>query len=403
MLLLIAWRNLWRHRARSLAIIFSVVLGIWAGAFLVALYYGMGRDRMRIAIREEVSHVQVHHPGFADDQDAAFHFSVDSLAVAVKEMPDLRAYSCRCVAQAMLANASGSNGVVLYGVDPEAENATRGLREMVVQGGYLTNEKSHQLMVGLKLARKMKLNAGAKVVLTFLDAQQNIVSAAFRITGIFESSNAMLDERNVYVRYDELSTLMGIEGRAHEVALLLTTDAAVPATVEALQQKLPQLLIEDWKAISPETAYIISAVGGSSRIILIIIFLALGFGIVNTMLMAVLERTREIGMLMAVGMGKGRVFAMVLLETLLLTLAGTPIGVGLSLISVSSLSKTGIDLSQVAGNMMKGFGLEAVLYPWLPVQQLGEIIVIVIITALIAAIFPAWKALTLKPAEAIRR
>ena len=91
MLLLIAWRNLWRNPTRSLSIITSVVIGIWAGTFLVGIYYGMGRDRMRIAIREEVSHLQVHHPGFADDQEAAFHFSADSVAAAIGQLPSLRA------------------------------------------------------------------------------------------------------------------------------------------------------------------------------------------------------------------------------------------------------------------------------------------------------------------------
>ena len=120
------------------------------------------------------------------------------------------------------------------------------------------------------------------------------------------------------------------------------------------------------------------------------------------MLMAVLERTREIGMLMAVGMSKLRLFGMVLLETLLLTLVGTPLGILVGVSVVHHFERQGIDLSPVAGNLMKSFGFEAVIYPWLPMRQLWEIVVIVFLTALIAAVFPAWTALRLNPAAAIR-
>ncbi|MEY3368924.1 MAG: hypothetical protein RI973_2079 [Bacteroidota bacterium] len=403
MLLLIAWRNLWRNPTRSLSIITSVVIGIWAGTFLVGIYYGMGRDRMRIAIREEVSHLQVHHPGFADDQEAAFHFPADSVAAAVRQLPSLRAYSLRCVAQGMIATASGSNGVRISGVDPAAEDATRGLKGMVKEGKYWTDGKRHELLAGLKLARKMKLSVGSKVVLTFLDKEQNIVSGAFRVAGIFESSNAALDERNLYIRYNEMAELIGLQGRAHEAAILLDNDEALKTARLQLSKALPGLQTEAWTDISPETAYILSSIDSSSRILLTILFLALGFGIVNTMLMAVLERTREIGMLMAVGMSKQRLFGMVLLETLLLTLVGTPLGILVGISVVHYFEQRGIDLSPVAGNLMKSFGFEAVIYPWLPSQQLWEIVVIVFLTALIAAVFPAWKALRLNPAEAIRK
>ena len=403
MLLLIAWRNLWRNPTRSLSIITSVVIGIWAGTFLVGIYYGMGRDRMRIAIREEVSHLQVHHPGFADDQEAAFHFSADSVAAAIGQLPSLRAYSLRCVAQGMIATASGSNGVRISGVDPAAEDATRGLKGMVKEGKYWTDGKRHELLAGLKLARKMKLSIGSKVVLTFLDKEQNIVSGAFRVAGIFESSNAALDERNLYIRYNEMAELVGVPGRVHEAAILLDSDEALEPARLQLSKALPGLRTEAWTDISPETAYILSSIDSSSRILLAILFLALGFGIVNTMLMAVLERTREIGMLMAVGMSKLRLFGMVLLETLLLTLVGTPLGILVGVSVVHHFERQGIDLSPVAGNLMKSFGFEAVIYPWLPMRQLWEIVVIVFLTALIAAVFPAWKALRLNPAAAIRK
>lgn len=403
MLFLIAWRNLWRHPARSLAIIASVALGVWAGAFIISLYYGMGNERVRIAIEQEVSHLQVHHPKFREDHDVAFNFDLDSMDAVLRNTPGLKAFSLRTICHGMLANVTGSNGVQINGVEPEAENATRGLKSFVINGAYFEAGKKNQVLVGKKLADKMKLAPGGKIVLTFQDIEQNITSGAFRIAGIYETANAPLDELNVYVRRDDFNNLLNTPGRGTEAAVLLSSEAELPAALAALRQRLPGLEVEDWRAVSPETALVMTSLDITSVIIIAIILLALAFGIINTMLMAVLERTREIGMLMAVGMTKTRLFGMVVLETLLLTLVGCPVGFTLAWAVNTWLSKTGIDVTAFAGNVMKGFGYGAVIYPDLPGDKVWLILRIVFVTALVASVFPAWKALKLRPAEAIRR
>jgi putative ABC transport system permease protein len=399
---MLSWKNLWRHRARSLAIIFSVVLGTWAGAFIMSIYYGMAKGRVKIAIEQEVSHLQAHHPNFRDEFEAKWHFTQGRMDSLLPKMPGLKAYSLRSQAQGMLANASGSNGVQINGVDPERENATRGFKEMVKSGAYFDPAKRNQILVGKKLAEKMKLLPGAKVVLTFQDARQEIVSGAFRVVGLYESPNAPLDERNVYLRREELNALLGTPGGVMEAAVLLSGEEQVAESLAWWKVQCPDLQIEDWRSISPEVALVMSSIDFSSVIIFIIILLALAFGIVNTMLMAVLERTREIGMLMAIGMNRLRIFGMIVFETLLLALVGCPVGLAIAWITVEWLGKTGMDLSSIAGNVMKGFGYAAVIYPILPLEKFGQIILLTAGTALLASVFPAWKALRLRPAEAIR-
>lgn len=399
---MLSWRNLWRHRARSLAIISSVVLGTWAGAFIMSIYYGMAEGRVKIAIEQEVSHLQAHHPNFRDEFEAKWHFTEGSMDALLPKMPGLKAYSLRSQAQGMLANASGSNGVQINGVDPERENATRGLKAMVKTGDYFDPAKHNQILVGKKLADKMKLSPGAKVVLTFQDIRQEIVSGAFRVAGLYESPNAPLDERNVYLRREELNTLLGTPGGVMEAAVLLSGEENVSESLAWWKANSPDLQIEDWRSISPEVALVMSSIDVSSIIIFVIILIALAFGIVNTMLMAVLERTREIGMLMAIGMNRLRIFRMIVFETLLLALVGCPVGLAIAWITVEWLGKTGIDLSSIAGNVMKGFGYAAVIYPVLPLEKISQIIMLTSGTALLASVFPAWKALRLRPAEAIR-
>ncbi|MBP8240600.1 MAG: ABC transporter permease [Saprospiraceae bacterium] len=399
---MLSWKNLWRHRARSLAIIFSVVLGTWAGAFILSIYYGMAEGRVNIAIEQEVSHLQAHHPNFRDEFEAKWYFTEGRMDSLLPKMPGLKSYSLRSQAQGMLANASGSNGVQINGVDPEREDATRGFKAMVKTGDYFDPAKRNQVLVGKKLAEKMKLAPGAKVVLTFQDSKQEIVSGAFRVVGLYESPNAPLDERNVYLRRVDLNALLGTPGGVMEAAVLLSGEEQVAESLAWWKANCPDLQIEDWRSISPEVALVMSSIDVSSMIILVIILIALAFGIVNTMLMAVLERRREIGMLMAIGMNRLRIFGMIVFETLLLALVGCPVGLAIAWITVEWLGKTGINLSNIAGNVMKDFGFAAVIYPVLPLGKIAQIILLTAGTALLASIFPAWKALRLRPAEAIR-
>lgn len=399
---MLSWRNLWRHPSRSLAIMASVVLGTWAGAFILSLYFGMADGRVKIAIEQEVSHLQAHHPKFRDEYEAQWHIDIGRLDSLLPQMPSIKAWSLRSQAQGMLANASGSNGVQINGIDEVAEDAVRGFRQMIIAGNYLDSTKRNQILLGKKLSEKMKITTGNKVVLTFQDAEQEIVSGAFRVAGLYESPNAPLDELNVYIRRDDLNVLLGTPGFCMEAAVLLTGEDKVAESLAWWKLRSPDLLIEDWRAISPEVALVLSTLDFFSLIILIIVLIALAFGIINTMLMAVLERTREIGMLMAIGMNRMRIFFMIVLETLLLSLIGSPIGLLFVWITVEWLGRTGIDLSGIAGNVMKDFGYAAVIYPVLPVEKVGQIILLTIGTALLSAVFPAMKALRLRPAEAIR-
>ncbi len=402
MLTIIAWRNLWRNRTRSLIITTSVALGMWAGTFIMAIYFGMGEARLRIAIDNEVSHIQVHHPGFADDKEAKYNMPMDSLDQVFHQIPAIKAFSLRSVTTGMLATTSGSQGIQVNGVDPAAEQATRGMQDFVREGDYLDPTQRNRVLVSTKLAQKLKLDIGNKIVLTLLDTANNITAGAFRICGLYHTNNAPLDELNVFVRKPDLDRLIGTESRAHEAAILLHRDEDLDPVFQQLKQALPQLRIERWQEISPETALVLSSLDTYSLIFIFIILLALSFGIINTMLMAVLERTREIGMLMAVGMNKLRVFGMVVWETIMLAVIGAPAGLLAAWLTTIWLGHTGINLGAVMGESLRDFGYAPVIYPVLPWHNVVQTMQLVLLTAVVAAIFPALKALRLKPVEAIR-
>lgn len=403
MLIYLSWRNIWRNKIRSAVIMSSIALGMVAGVFIIALYYGMGNSRLKIAIEHEVSHVQVHHPDFKADYRPGFSFPAAETQEKIRKTPGVKSSSLRSVASGMIANAGSANGTFIYGINPEDENNTRELASFVKSGSYLDTSVSGQVLVSTRLAQKMNLRTGSKVVLTFTDLDDNIASGAFRVRGLYQSENAPLDEMQIFILKDELDTQLGTTGQAHEAAILLENSANLEVAASALQAGLPDYKVETWKQLSPETDLVISSLDSYSMIFIVIILMALSFGIVNAMLMAVLERAREIGMLMAIGTSKIRLFTMVLLETIFLTVAGAPVGLFAGWLIILWLGKHGIDFSAMAGETMSRFGYAQIIYPELPLHSVVYTLILVGITALFSAIIPAMRVLRLKPAEAIRR
>lgn len=370
----------------------------------MALQKGMIRSRVRTVVDTETGHIQLHHPEFKKDFQPEFTIDEErNWLQEIRQSSLVKAVTPRSVTPAMLATSSGSSGVQVIGVMPDSENQVSQLIRKIKEGDGFGAQKKNEILIGRKLAGKMKLKIGSKLVLTFTDTATNIVAAAFRVAGIYQTDNTPLDEVNVYVRMNDLNELLGIGSLFHEVGILLKTDDSLEEAQMQLKARNPGLLVESWKGISPETELMVSTIGYYVYIIIGIIMLALAFGIVNTMLMAVLERTPEIGMMVALGMNHSRLFLLNLLETVFLTIIGVPLGFLMAWLAADHYHVKGIDISKIAGEAMSSFGFSSVVYPEFPVREAPTIMIIVISTALVSCIFPAIKSRRLNPVEALRR
>lgn len=245
-----------------------------------------------------------------------------------------------------------------------------------------------------------------KINLSFQRPDGQTQAASFRISGVYQSLNSTLDEVNVYVRQDALAALLDTsfaEPPVHEIAFLLHEQEMSEDSLylQSLNDQYAGVQVENWKDLAPDLKLLDESFGITVGILMGIILLALLFGIVNTMYMAVMERTRELGMLMSVGMNKGKVFSMIMLETFFLTLVGAPIGMLTAWGLTSYFGKNGIDISAMAEGA-SSMGISTMAYTELEPQYYLVISIMVFFTALIAAVFPALKALSLNPAEAVR-
>lgn len=403
MILIMAWRNIWRNKARSLIIIFSIMLGLFSALSVVAIYKGMMRSRVRTVIDREVGHLQLHHARFKEDYLAGFVLPEGIGLEKIDSMPEVKATTRRTVTTGMLSTATGSSGITIYGVVPDDEKLISQLDKMIVEGKYFPAEMRNPVLIGKKLAKKLKLNVKSKLVLMFSDSTNAMVSAAFRVSAIYESENSSLDERSVYVARENLNKLLGIGTATHEVVVLLHRDEDLDRVIVSIGKMFPSLKVERWEDLSPETELMVDTVNQYSYIILIIIMLALAFGIVNTMLMAILERTRELGMLLALGMNKVKLFFLIQSETVFLTLAGCPFGLMFSWFTINYFNRKGIDLSIFGDEMMSSFGFSTFVYPEFPFDKVTGMLLIVVATSILSSLFPAIKALRLSPVEALRK
>ncbi len=245
-------------------------------------------------------------------------------------------------------------------------------------------------------------NKGSRLTLTFLDKDNNQVVALFRLTGLYDIANSAFEKTMVFVRDSDLRKLTGLPaGSCHEIILKIDNiDNTVPIS-NILSEKLPDMEVLSWKKLQPELAMMTDMVQQFYLIFGIIILAALAFGILNTMLMVVLERTREIGMLTAIGMNKKKVFSMIMLESVFLSIIGGVAGMIISFLVVRLTANTGIDLSRYAEGFA-ALGYSADIYPRISTGFFGIVTVLIIITGILSSVYPALKALKLNPAEAIR-
>ena len=402
MIVLIAWRNVWRNPTRSLVVIAAIAVGIWAIALAVGFINSMSESFIRNAILYDYSHLQVHHRQFPQEPEVRYSLRHSSrIQGFLRQQPALKAMSPRILVHGMVASTRASSGVQIYGIDYQQEAALTSLDSLLQAGSYFSEKSRNALLISRKLAGKLKAGLRTKVVLTLQDVEGNVVAGAFRVQGIFDSPSPRLNEGAVYVRRQDLNHLLGTDTLVHEVAILLQDPAQVPALAQALRSKWPQADVKSWEELSPELELMQQQSALSMAILLVILMVALAFGMVNTMLMAVLERERELGMLMAIGMNRQRIFSMILMETVFLSLVGGPIGCLLGYATVSWLGEAGIDLSAWTKGLQQ-YGYSTRLYPFLTAREYLVLAGSVVLTALVAALYPSYKAIRLNPVEAMR-
>ncbi len=402
-LAMLAWRNLWRNHRRTIIMLSAVTIGVWAMIFMTALMRGMVIDMVRDGIQTLPGHVQIHHPEFRDDP------SVNNLVPATGAELDrtfrdrgFEAWASRVKVPAVITSERESRGVTLLGIDPEAEASISFVANDIAEGRYLEDEFDSGVIIGLKLADKLDTRLGKRIVLMSQDPDNEIADRGFRVVGIFDSDPDGHEETFVFAGRATIQKMLGIGDRVTEVVFLGDDYRNVEPLYKRVSELAgPDVIVEPWYELDRYLSTMLNIMDGFVLVWVIVIFLALSFGLVNTLVMAVFERVREIGLMLALGMKPSNILGQVIVESLLLLVIGLALGNAIAWMTIEPL-KGGIDISGVAQGM-EMMGASSILYP---VLQAGDVItanIVVLVLGFFASLSPAWRASRYQPVEAITK
>ena len=400
-ILTLSWRNLWRNHRRTLIMLAAISVGVWAMIFMTALMRGMVDDMLHQGIRNLPGHIQIHHPAFRDDPSVVNSIaSPDGELLAALNDSGTEQWTGRIKVPAIISSERESRGVNLLGVEPGAEKVITGIGEKIIEGRFLDSDDDKGLVIGAKLAQRLETRLGKRVVIMSQDPDNNIADRGFRIVGIYKAKLPGLEEINVYAARSTVQKLLKLDDQISEIVIIDKDFRNVETLYQNIKRAAPETLeVMAWYELDTYLSSMLNMMDGFVLVWIIIIFLALSFGLVNTLMMAVFERTREIGLIQALGMRPGMIVYQILLESLLLLLIGLTIGNVLAVVTIIPL-ESGMDVSVVAEGMAM-MGASSMLYPNLTVDDMIIANVVVIILGTLTSILPAWRAAKLNPVQAI--
>ena len=400
---MLAWRNLWRNHRRTLIMLAAISVGVWAMIFMTALLRGMVDDMLLNGIRGLPGEVQIHHPDYRDDP--SINNSIPAPGddfIQALQIPDVIAWTGRVRVPAVISSERDTRGVILLGVEPDSEVKISFDVDTITEGRFLEHSSDSGLVIGAKMADHLETDLGKRVVVMSQDPDNNIADRGFRVVGIYRAKLASLEEIYIYTGRDTVQKMLKLGDKLSELAI--TGDDY--RNVDRWYPRIKQVAGEGvetmpWYEIDAYLGSMLAMMDGFVLVWIIIVFLALSFGLVNTLVMAVFERVREIGLMQALGMRPSTILYQILMESLLLLLIGLLLGNVIAVGTVITL-QDGIDISVVAEGM-EMMGTSSMLYPALKLNDVIMANAIVIVLGLLTSILPAWRAASYDPIEALNK
>jgi ABC-type lipoprotein release transport system permease subunit len=397
MIVSLAWRNVWRNKLRSGIIIGSMVFGLLGLVLMVGFVQAMVKNMVENAIKFNTGHLQIHHPDFLLNEELKAALpGAQTLANEIRQIDNIEGVSVRQVVDGMVGSAAATRGVRINGIKVSDENQVTSLEDNIVEGTTLPETGRNPVLVSRRLAEKLKIRIRSKVVLTFSNLDGEVTGAAFRVCGFFHTPSSAFDEGNVFVRKTDLIPLTG-QNRSHEIVIRVKDDIPLEMTKASVAAVVGNRgVLQDWTEIQPVLSAMVNSMGISNAIVIGIFVLAMGFGILNIMLMSVFERKREFGMLMAIGMNNTRIIRLIVLESIFLSTVGALAGIAAGIILIAITGTVGLPFGAMAEGL-GAYGLDTVLYPTVPFTTYIIVVVTILATSLLAALYPTRQIVKKRP------
>jgi len=400
-----AWRNVWRNPRRTGLTIAATVFAVVLVMFAVALAAGTHEKMIEDSVRLASGHVQVSGPGYRETRTLEQFLGWDEqLSRELAAAEGAAGAAPRIVSFGLISLDSATRGVGVIGVDPSREGSVTTLPGRVRRGRFLAPGARREIVLGERLAAILSAEVGDEVLLYSIAYSLETAYDLFRVAGVMKLPEAHLDRTLALISLREAQEFFVYQEKVSEVAILASDSDAVPALANAVRRVVDgrSAEVHTWRESMPELEQFILLDDAGMYVTLAILVVVVGFGILNTILMAVLERKREFGVVLALGLRPRSIFTIVYLESMMLALVGLAIGLAIALPLILYFESHPIALTGDAVEAMELFGFEPlVTWKLKPLNPLGSIATILAV-ALVAALYPAAKASRARPVEALR-
>lgn len=416
MLLMLAWRNLWRHRKRTIITLSSIAIGFGLAVLSIGIGDGSHNSLIRNAIKLGEGHLTVQPRGYIEAPANHKYLSDGgTLATQLESLELPGSIEPRISLQVLASTANNSVGAALEGLTHQNDPRAEMLKPLLVQGDWLKAGDLRGIVIGEGMSRKLKARVGSKVVLMAGKKGGDSQAQLGRVRGIFKTQVA---EMNDYLIFSDIHFARRfLQGEGADISKQPVTrfaiflDDAALDSLALIKQRIKstleseQVIAMDWQEMMPQLVQFIAVDDAGNYVFLVLILIMVVFGVLNTVLMSVLERTREFGLLRALGLSRRSLLTLVFCESLLLSLLAIIVG----WIAGGSIhlwfSQHGIDFTAMmgeGGNVMMGTFMDPIIYTELSWDRVTQLTSIIFIVTLASGIYPAIKAARVTPVEALR-
>jgi len=402
-----AWRNIWRNPRRTVLTISAITFASLILIFMLSFQFGSYETMINSSVKISTGHIQIQAKGYQEKKSMRLVVSdPGKIAGLLEKIPDIEAYTFRANGFSLVSSRERSYGVLVTGIDPEKEANVSTIKTLIRKGSFLSRNDTNQAIIGKLLAQNLRVTVGDELTILGQGRDGSIAATVVTVKGIFSSGIDVFDRSTLQIPLKDFQAVYNMRGAVHEIIISGRSLKSVAAIKKSITKSLyneglgETTVVLDWMELMPGLLQGIQMDLFSGIIMYVILIFVVAFSILNTFLMSIFERTREFGVLMAIGTTPGRLIKLVLIESMSLTMVGIVMGILFGSLITLFFQYHGIDLSG-AGELMRQYGIPGKLHPRLSCATalIGPTAVFVI--TFLAALFPAFKIRKFKPVEAM--
>ncbi len=399
-----AWRNIWRNPRRTILTISAIAFASLVLVFMLSLQFGSYESIINASVKIQAGHLQVQAKGYKDKRSIR-QVVPDPAAIGglLDKIKGVVSYTFRANAFSLVSSQERTYGVLVTGIDPPGEVRVSTLKNLIREGSYLAAADTNQALVGQLLAKNLRVGPGDELTLLGQGRDGSIAATVVRVKGVYSSGLDELDRSTIHIPLKYFQDVYAMRGAAHEVVVICESLRSIAEIKKKAQTGLfnkSQMVVLDWMELMPGLLQSIQLDLVSGLIMYFILILVVAFSILNTFLMVIFERTREFGVLMAIGTTPGRLTRLLLIESTTLTMLGIIIGIIFGSLVTLYFQAHGIDFSG-ASELLSQYGISGRIYPKLSLLSATCGPVAVLLITLLSALYPALKVQRLRPVEAL--